>query len=181
MHIILNNAKALLNKKLKSEGILFSKILIQFNTYSSSSENNVVFFMSEDYENPAAVVPFDRSLISSDGCLDSRYFSTLIQNTMRSIYPKSTAWLVSIILPTDIILSCSLKKSSLPLSQLEREAIYYFQHTHHIDICQYEFFVDKERQTTMAVKKLILESIRNCFIGINLTGSLQFIMPPHTQ
>ena len=159
MNNLLNNAKAgFFSNFLRRRG-KFCKIQVQW------TENKILFSDGKSLSE----IQFDSDFVHNSEFIDCRYFSQLFQ----SVLPRSKNYSVLLTLPSAWILQYRYPASRLVDHQLEREVIYYFQHTFHININEYEFFMEEELQKSMAVKKTLIESLTRCFDK----GQIKFKIP----
>lgn len=149
MNIILYNAKAFFIKSFTQARINFPK-----------------------FHSPFPVIQFqiDPSYVCQEGLFDCRYFLDLLKNSLPTIPKILTQRTIILVLPAEWILQISFFSNQLSLHQIEREAIFYFQENMHINIDEYEFFIDKILQISIAVKKKLLQNIYSCFNKVKIHG-----------
>ncbi len=157
MNTIKDNARVFFDEKFNYSRQISSNIIIKF------TNKYLIIYVGNHYFYKVYEAPFDIAYLSGDGWLDSRYFSNLFQKIFAALKINLKSFNVNVILSPEWILQYNLFLCSLEDHHLEREAILYFQHTNFININEYEFLLDKKMQRAAAVKKRLLQNLRECF------------------
>ncbi len=115
---------------------------------------------------------FDPMFINEDGIFDFHYFSNIFKSVHNKGYSFLSICNVSIQLPQFLTLKFEHKNNKLFDYQKEQEAILFFQYEFFIQIEKYEYFFDRNKNKTLAVKKEVVESMKNFLKSVLLQSEL---------